>query len=76
MFNKVAQIISEALDIGDIDSITLESNIVADLGADSLDRADIVMAFEDEVDTEIDEEFASSVKTVGDIVTYLENNLQ
>jgi acyl carrier protein len=75
MFEKVQKIISEALDISDIDTIKLGSNIVSDLGADSLDLADIVMAFEEEFDTEIDEEFAASVKTVGDIVTYLENNL-
>ncbi|MDR0984409.1 MAG: acyl carrier protein [Ruminococcus sp.] len=75
MFEKVQKIISEALDISDIDTIKLDSNIVSDLGADSLDLADIVMAFEEEFDTEIDEEFAASVKTVGDIVTYLENNL-
>ncbi|MBQ2752120.1 MAG: acyl carrier protein [Oscillospiraceae bacterium] len=74
IFDKVKSIIAEQLDI-DEDSITLESAIIDDLGADSLDIVDLVMSFEDEFDTEISDEAIEEMKTVGDIVHYIEENL-
>ena len=74
IFDKVKSIIAEQLDI-DEDSITLESAIIDDLGADSLDIVDLVRSFEDEFDTEISDEAIEEMKTVGDIVHYIEENL-
>ena len=55
------------------ESITLETNLVDDLGADSLDVVDLVMTLEDEFDMEIPDEDVVDVHTVGDIVKYLED---
>ena len=74
IFDKVKSILAEQLDI-DEDSITLESSIVDDLGADSLDIVDLVMSLEDEFDTEISDEAIEDIKTVGDIVHFIEENL-
>lgn len=71
IFEKVRALIAEQLDI-DEDKITLESDVIDDLGADSLDMVDLVMTFEDEFDIEIPDEQVENVKTVGDIVKYLE----
>lgn len=73
IFEKVRALIAEQLDI-DEDKITLDSDVVDDLGADSLDMVDLVMTFEDEFDIEIPDEQVENVKTVGDIVKYLEEN--
>ena len=73
IFEKVKGILAEQLDI-DEDSITAESSIVEDLGADSLDIVDLVMSLEDEFDTEIPDEAIEGIKTVGDIVHYIEEN--
>ena len=73
IFEKVKGILAEQLDI-DEDSITADSSIVDDLGADSLDIVDLVMSLEDEFDTEIPDEAIEGIKTVGDIVHYIEEN--
>ena len=73
IFEKVKGILAEQLDI-DEDSITADSSIVEDLGADSLDIVDLVMSLEDEFDTEIPDEAIEGIKTVGDIVPYIEEN--
>ena len=65
IFEKVKGILAEQLDI-DEDSITADSSIVEDLGADSLDIVDLVMSLEDEFDTEIPDEAIEGIKTVGD----------
>lgn len=74
IFDKVKDILAEQLDI-DEDLITTESSIIDDLGADSLDIVDLVMSLEDEFDTEIPDEAIENIKTVGDIVHYIEDNL-
>ncbi|MPN03075.1 Acyl carrier protein [bioreactor metagenome] len=74
IFDKVRDILAEQLDI-DEDLITSESSIVDDLGADSLDIVDLVMSLEDEFDTEIPDEAIENIKTVGDIVHYIEETL-
>ena len=74
-FEKVQKILSEQLEL-DADEITLDSSLVEDLGIDSLDFVDIVMSLEDEFDTEFPEEDMTDIKTVGDIVKYIEDKLQ
>lgn len=70
-FDKVKSIIAEGLSV-DEEEITLESNLIEDLGADSLDVVELVMAFEEEFNVEISDEEANSLHTVQDIVNYLE----
>ncbi len=74
VFEKVKEILCDQLDI-DPDEVTLDSNLVDDFGADSLDLVDFVMTLEDEFDKEIPDEDIDNIKTVGDIVSYIENSL-
>ena len=74
VFEKVRELLSEQLEI-DPDEITLDTDIVNDLGADSLDLVDFVMSLEDEFDKEIPDEDVEGIKTIGDIVSYIENSL-
>lgn len=71
---KVIDIVSKELDINK-DKIKLESRLAEDLGADSLDAVELIMALEDEFDIQISDEIAQSIKTIGDIVKYLEQNV-
>lgn len=73
VFDKVKELIAEQLDV-DAETITAESNIQDDLGADSLDVVDLVMAIEEEYEVEIPDEAVANIKTVGDIVKYIEDN--
>ena len=70
-FEKVKSILVEELDL-DAEEVTLESNIKDDLGADSLDMVDLIMSIEDEFEIKVAESDAASIKTVGDIVSYIE----
>ena len=72
VFDKVKELISKQLDVK-ADDITEASNIQDDLGADSLDVVDLVMALEDEFDVEIPEDQVENIKTVGDIVKFIED---
>jgi len=72
VFDTVKNLISEQLDVK-ADDITEASNIQDDLGADSLDVVDLVMALEDEFDVEIPEDQVENIKTVGDIVKFIED---
>ena len=74
-FEKVQKILAEQLEL-DADEITMDSSLVEDLGIDSLDFVDIVMSLEDEFDTELPEEDMAGIKTVGDIVKYIEDKIQ
>lgn len=74
IFEKVRDLIADQLDIADKDSITEGSSITDDLGADSLDVVDLVMAIEDEFSVEIPEDEVENIKLVGDIVKYIEDN--
>lgn len=74
-FEKVQKILAEQLEL-DADEITMDSSLVEDLGIDSLDFVDIVMSLEDEFDTEFPEEDMADIKTVGDIVKYIEDKIQ
>ena len=73
IFEKVAAILAEQLD-AETEAITMDTNLVDDLGADSLDVVDLVMTLEDEFDMEIPDEDITDVRTVGDIVKYLEEH--
>lgn len=73
IFEKVKDLIADQLDVADKDSISEASSITDDLGADSLDVVDLVMALEDEFSVEIPEDEVENIKTVGDIVKYIED---
>ncbi|AFW96461.1 acyl carrier protein [Dolichospermum sp. UHCC 0684] len=73
-FEKVKKIIVEQLSIEDADTVTLEANFVDDLGADSLDTVELVMALEEEFDIDIPDEAAEKIKTVQDTVDYISSH--
>ena len=73
IFEKVQEKISEQLSI-DPEEITMESSFIDDLGADSLDIVELLMALEEEFDIEIPDEEAEKLVTVGDAVDYIKNN--
>ena len=73
VFDKVKEIIIEQLDV-EADKVTSGASIQDDLGADSLDVVDLVMSLEEEFDVEIPDEAVEGIKTVGDIVKYIEDN--
>jgi acyl carrier protein len=71
LFEKTKEIIVEQLGIEE-EKITMEARFREDLEADSLDLVELIMAFEDEFGGEISDEEAQKIKTVGEIVTYLQ----
>lgn len=72
MFEKIKSIILDELQV-DESKITLEANLAEDLGADSLDAVNVIMVLEEEFNIEIADEVAQNLKTVGDLVSYIEN---
>ncbi|MCL2068555.1 MAG: acyl carrier protein [Oscillospiraceae bacterium] len=72
VFEKVKEILVDQLDVNG-DAVTLESIIADDLGADSLDVVDLIMSLEEEFDVEIPDEDIESIKTVDDIVRFIES---
>ena len=72
VFEKIRAILCEQLDVEE-DAVTMESNIAEDLGADSLDVVDLVMSIEDEFEIEVPDDQVENIKTVGDVVNYIEN---
>lgn len=75
MFEKIREMISEKVGV-DIDEINMETSFADDLEADSITLFELVMAIEDEFDIEVDDESIEGIKTVGDIVNYLEETLK
>ena len=76
IFKTMQDLIAEQFAI-DADEVTLESSFVDDLGADSVDLVELVMAMEEEFDIgEIDEDDLQSLKTVGDCVRYLSSHIE
>lgn len=73
MFEKVRDIIVDTLSC-DADKVTMEATLADDLGADSLDAVELNMALEDNLGVAISDEELANMKTVGDIVNYLETN--
>lgn len=74
IFEKLQEIISDQLEL-DIDNIALDSHILDDLGADSLDVVDLIMSIEDEFDVEVPDEALEDIRTVEDMVKYLEDRV-
>ncbi len=72
VFEKVQKLLAEALNIEDINTITRESNIVQDLGADSLDMVELLMSLEDNFGITVPDEVANDLVTVDAIVKYIE----
>lgn len=70
MFDKLKEIIADKLSVNE-DQITMESTFIDDLGADSLDIVELIMALEEELEMEIPDEDAEGFKTVGDVVEYI-----
>ncbi len=75
VFDKIKSIIVEQLD-ADENDVTMDANIQDDLGADSLDVVDLVMSIEESFDIEIPDEDVENIKTVGDIVKYIESKTE
>ena len=73
IFEKIRTILCQQLDLEE-DVVTMESSIAEDLGADSLDIVDLLMSIEDEFEVEIPDEQIENIKTVGDVVSYIEAN--
>jgi acyl carrier protein len=71
--SKVKDIIINELGV-DSDKVTREASFVEDLGADSLDTVELVMAFEEEFGMEIPDEDAEKLQTVGDAIDYIQQN--
>lgn len=70
MFEKVKAIIMDQLSINDADMITMDTTL-EDLGADSLDMVEVIMAIEDEFDVQIKDEDLESLKSVSDLIDYI-----
>jgi acyl carrier protein len=73
--DKVRQIICEQLGVNEAD-VTPDASFIEDLGADSLDIVELVMALEEEYDMEISDEEAEKIRTVQDVVNYIESQKQ
>ena len=72
--DKVKKIIAEHLGIDDMSKITNDAKFIDDLGADSLDTVELVMAFEEEFEIEIPDEEAEGIQTVKNAVDYINSN--
>jgi len=74
VFEKVRDIICSQLDMEE-NKVTMDAEILGDLGADSLDVVDLIMSLEEEFEVEIPDDEIENIKTVGDIVHYIEANM-
>ncbi|MEW6096694.1 MAG: acyl carrier protein [bacterium] len=72
-FERIKRIIIDQLGVNE-DQVTAEASFVDDLGADSLDTVELVMAFEEEFGIEIPDEDAEKILTIGDAVNYIEEH--
>ena len=72
-FDKVRDIVVDQLGV-EADEVNIDSTFIDDLGADSLDIVELIMAFEEEFGIEIPDEAAEKIKTVQDVVSYLDQN--
>lgn len=70
IFERVKNLVVEQLGVNE-DQVTPEASFTEDLGADSLDVVELVMAFEEEFDMQIPDEDAEKIQTVNDVVTYI-----
>jgi acyl carrier protein len=74
VFEKIKKIISEQLEV-DQSIISESSSITGELGADSLDLVDLAMSIEDEFDIELSDDALEKIKTVSDLVAYIEDRI-
>ncbi len=74
IFERVREVVAEQLGIDDVESIELKTAFIDDLGADSLDVVELIMALEEEFDMEIPEEEAEKIVIVEDVVEYIRQN--
>lgn len=74
IFDKIKTIIVDQLSVNE-DEVTMDSSFIDDLGADSLDVVEFIMALEEEFDIEIPDEAAEKVETVGDVVEYIKSRV-
>ena len=74
IFEQVKKILCDQLDLEE-EQVNEDSEVIDDLGADSLDIVDLVMTLEDEFDIEIPDEDIENFHTVGDVVNYLEERI-
>ncbi len=74
-FDKVKDIVVEQLSV-DAADVSMDSTFIDDLGADSLDIVELIMAFEEEFNIEIPDDVAEKIKTVRDTVEYIEKEKQ
>ncbi|MFA6781991.1 MAG: acyl carrier protein [Sedimentibacter sp.] len=72
MFERIKELVAEKVGV-DPEDISMETSFADDLEADSITLFELVMAIEDEFDIEVDDESIEKIKTVGDIVKYLED---
>ncbi|MBQ7816765.1 MAG: acyl carrier protein, partial [Oscillospiraceae bacterium] len=70
---KLREIICDQLEVSE-ELVTMDSNLVDDFDADSLDLVDLVMSIEDEFNIEVPEDAVEKMKTVGDVVNFIEEN--
>ena len=70
--DRVKRIVCEQLGVGE-EEVTLEASFIDDLGADSLDTVELVMAFEEEFGSEISDSEAEKILTVGDAIKFIES---
>ncbi|HAH95991.1 MAG TPA: acyl carrier protein [Firmicutes bacterium] len=71
MFEQICEIVAEQLSV-EKDQVTMESRFIEDLGADSLDMVELVMAFEEKLGIHIEDEEAENIQSVGDAVKFVE----
>lgn len=76
IFEKVQKLLAEQLNIDDVDSIKMDSNIVTDLHADSLDVVELLMSLEDNFNINVPDEIANELVTVEAIVKYIESQVK
>lgn len=74
VLEKLKAILSDQFDVEE-DSITAETNLADDLGADSLDVVDLLMSIEDEFEIEVPDEDVENIRTVGAVVEYIESRI-
>lgn len=74
MFEEIRNIIADHLGIDNPSEITPDTDLIDDLNADSLDAVEIIMDIEDAFDVTISDEDANNIRTIQDIVTYIEEN--
>ena len=74
VFEKVKVMVAKQLNVEE-SKITLETHLIDDLGADSLDAVDLIMSIEDEFGIEIDDDAAQNARTIGELVKYIEERI-